>query len=386
MRFGANYLWVSDWWRDGVPARQDRRWIIAALVNGDLALRDGFAYGCFLRQLEGRKDIDYRHIHAWTVGGPTARSLEPGQDVLLIGRPRPFFGSFLATCASRLEGGMAGRFVDLADGRAGDSIRYGNRIFSRHVFEESPTAPYRRCDVDYAVLVHRRETINGEDRDLWCCGGIGLLGTLCNAVLLFDAVRRRRLVTQIRELAPWHPRHCPEDHFEACIRIDVRGGERLSGFLDAVTRGDRHAFDFRVDAVALGTEDGGKDVYLREKNDPDLEIECAESGHGGRVRRCNGGTWIRVSPSRFELLRLLAEDPNNGKRQALLRHFNILGPKEDREATAQEKNRLAKLAFDLSKFLSDDRLLGSKGNRSVRLDKKADCYTLGTLRVLVREG
>jgi len=279
---------------------------------------------------------------------------------------------------------MVGRFIDLADGRTGNSIRYGNRVFSRHVFEEAPSAPYRRCDVDYAVLAHRREHIGGEDRHIWSCGGIGLLGTLSNAVLLFDDLRRRRVVQQIRELAPWHPRHRPEDHFEVCVRVDVRGGERLAGFLDSLARGDGSAFDYRVDAVAIGTEDGGKQVYLREADEPDLELEASPTGSGGSVRRRNGDSWIQLTKPRFDLLRLLALDPKNGDRKVLFRELGILGSDEDREPTLQEKNRLSKLTHDINKCLSDDRLLGLKGARAVRLDKKADRYTLGALKIVLR--
>src|SRR5438128_114821 len=107
----SDYVWLENFWHDCIRQRRGRRWEVATLIDGDLALRDGYAHSLICGCLRDRRDVDYRYVRAWAIHDDPS-PLPPEVDVLFLGRPKPFAASRWADCAKRLEGRMYGHFID----------------------------------------------------------------------------------------------------------------------------------------------------------------------------------------------------------------------------------------------------------------------------------
>ena len=374
----SNYAWLENFWRDCIRPRRGRRWEVATLIDGDVALRDGYAHSLIRGCLRDRSDVDFRYIRAWSVYDDPD-PLPPNVDVLFVGRPKPFAASRLGVLARRLEGkNMYGRFIDPNTGQTGNSVGYGpprgGRFFTQHELEE-PFGRYCRCDRDYGILMLRREGVGEDTRTLVAIAGLGALGTLLLTVILTDDTRRRRLIEQAGALAPLGRHHLPRQGIEICVRVQVPDEEQLTTLLNGLSSG-APAFDFRVDAVAVAMEDGKRDVRIRAARSTHVELQTGDaSGRGGHVRLAHTGQPVALSARRFALLRRLVEAPDQATKDALCRHLGLM--KKRRGGRAQPNYAtLQKLVFDLNKNLKKDHAVGERNLRLVYFDRKKGRYVL----------
>ena len=377
----SNYLWLENFWRDCIRLRRGRRWEVATLIDGDVALRDGYAHSLIRNCLQDRSDVDFRYIRAWSVYDDPS-PLPPEVDVLFLGRPKPFAASRLADCAKRLEGRMYGDFVDPNTGQTGNSVRYGSpregRFFAQHELEE-PFGRYQRCDQDYGILMYRRDRVGDDTRTLVAIAGLGTLGTLLLAVILADDTRRTQLVRQAGALAPLGRHHLPGQCIEICVRVEVPGEEHLTNLLNILSSG-APAFQFQVDAVAVAMEDGKKDVRIREDGPTALELHAGDTGQrGGHVRLTHAGQAVALSGQRFALLQRLLDAPQQASKKELCRHLGLLKKQRPGRRAEPNYNALQKLVFDLNKNLKKDQSVGERNLRVVRFDRSEGRYVLSGL-------
>jgi hypothetical protein len=359
----ADYRWLDNFWDEVVAEREGRTWILATLYDKDILLRDGLAHALAFERLGSRRDVDCTFVQAWT------REREPvprlGQDVLFIGRAKPFARSGLGLLAVWLEAKACGLFLDHDEGTTGNVVRYGKAEFARHELEGPPEL-WRRCDVDYGVLLFRTD---GERR-VAALSGLSTLGTLGLTLLLTDDRLRREFVQQVRHLAPWHERLHPEVSFEICVRIQVEGAAGLANFLNT------RAFDFRVEAVAIAKGDGAQPwVQLNPQSEPELRLVPGTNG-GGTVSL--HGAEVRLPTRRFKLLRRLVESQRTST--ADLCHYLGFANGVRGKPNGREKIHLAKLVHDLNGSLAR---LPLPGRRLVRFSKQAHRYVLSGVRVTI---
>jgi len=378
----SSYAWLQNFWNECIAPRRGRHWEIATLIDGDIALRDGFAHALVRRCLRERADVSYRYIRAWAMhDDPTP--LPPEVDMLFIGRPKPFAVSRLAEFAKRLEGRMYGEFIDPNNGQTGNSVRYANdqgrRVFMEHELEE-PFGRYHRCDQDYGILMYRREEVRGAERTLVAIAGLGTLGTLLLTMILSDAAQRKELALQAGTLAPLTPRHLPRQCIELCVRVEVPGEKQLSNLLSALdSPWVEPPFRFQVDAVAVATDDG-KEIKIRDVTQTEMELRAAPEDQGGNVRLAHSGSLIALSPQRFALLRRLAEAPEACTREALCHDLGLVGKAPDGRQSVPKIGALLKLVHDLNKALKQDQSIGDRNVRLVHYDKRTERYVLKEVR------
>lgn len=329
--FRRNHGYLDTVFRDVLPERADRRWLVAVLHDDDFRLRDGRAVITLLDRLKDRGDITRHFVRAY--GTDPGASPPAGTDVLFVGRPKPFASSSLSRFARHLEGKSAGRWNDPADGTTGNSIQYGDVIFSRHELPTPPEHRQRRCDRDYGLLLFRGQFDAGDPlRRAVAVSGLSSFGTDCLMQVLCDDRLRAELLRQVRELASWQPEFRPEESFEICTQFQVDGEKQLADFLN------RPLFHFRVVAVAVA---GGK-PFVRRPLDLELELIPAPDG-GGYVRR-DGSSGVAIAPLRYKLLRYLVDNPGRRKISELAKY--IYGA-----ASEEECKRLVKLLFDTNQSL-----------------------------------
>jgi len=399
MRGFLDYLPLEEPWRRGIIKRVDRQWRVATLRDHDIRTRDGPALELVKKCLGDRSDIRYSYVQAWTAGDdePLAQaqddeSLPPGEDVVFLGRPK-LFGWWpclgIGKCARRFEQVMCGRVFDHPDGRAGDTIRYGNRRFSRHSIDE-PAPGYRRYDSDYAVFVYRTLKIDGELRQAIALAGLGALGTLLLLVVLAHPRLRSELARQARRIAPLSAgRHKPEEWIEVLTRFEVRDRRRLGNLLNMLEeslrcpRHEESTFDFflsQVEAVAVATRDGGREIRFSDPSDLAkiaLELQPFSGRKGGGLRRVDDGRSIDLPHMRFALLHQLVTVPDSSPEQLC----EVLEQERSRGETAEDPDgALRKLVHDLNNDLEP--LVGS---RPVQKCPKRLRYVLTGVRVEIVE-
>lgn len=360
MSWAKDYAWLHQFWRDVVAERAKRSWVVATLHDGDISLRDGVAFDLIREQLHGRP-VRYQFVRAWTVadGDPPP----PTEDVLLIGRPKPYaLAGAWKPFVGALESGT--RFPEKPDVRTtGNKVRFGEREFRRQELETSPEENYRRCDVDYGILIVKEADVGGGRRRLVAFSGLSTLGTLGLTILLTDAARRAELAAEVEKVLPWRDSFRPHESVEICVRIAVAGEDQLANILNL------RQFSFRVEAVAMATTRGPR-IALAPEAGPELWLIPDENGsHGGRVR-VSGAEDVWLTPPRFELLRRLVESPDRPTARTLCEHLSrTLGIANGGSETAQ-RLRVAKLAHDLNvrlrkqvPALAHARVVRSKGKR-----------------------
>jgi len=270
--------------------------------------------------------------------------------------------------AHRLESYARGRFVDPGDVTVGHSVRYEQRLFSRHELESAP-GQLRRSDLDYGLLLYRRERTGETERRLVALAGLSTLGTLGLALILTDDARRRELVRQARELLPWRAELHPEESAELCVRIHVPSEEHLANLLNAAE------FAFRVEAVALAP--GALGVQ------PQAEAEMVlvpDAQRQGGVLRLPGAAEVKLTRARFELLRMLVEEPSKATSSELCRRLGFASG-SGKTALKRRSVRLAKLVHDLNASLHA--VPGLQAGRLVRFRKKQRRYALTGARATV---
>jgi hypothetical protein len=368
MSWPRDYAWLEQFWSYVVGERAGRRWVVATLFDGDLLLRDAFAFVKLREQLSEHRNVHYRYVRAFTPAmGP---SLAPNEDLLLLARPKPFTSSSLSLFAARLEAKACGRFLDPGNGTTGHSIRYQGRLFTRHELE-TPPEHFRRCDLDYGILLHRRERIGDEEHRVVTIGGLSTLGTLGLTLILTDDARRAELIRQVRELAPWRPEHRPEESAEICVRIRVAGEDQLANILN-----HPEFITFRVEAVAIPPDE----VHLRDDDEVELVLLPQRQGRRGGVVRVPGAAEVKLSRARFALLRLLVEGHAPATIDELRRGLELGGTGDKARAS------LAKLVHDTN--LSLRSIPGLQHSRLVRFrrSERGEGYALiGARGTLVGE-
>lgn len=376
----SSYGWLENFWRDCIRLRRGRRWEVATLIDGDVALRDGYAHSLIRHCLRDRSDVDFRYTRAWSVYDDSD-PLPPEVDVLFLGRPKPFAASQLAECVKHLEGRgrMYGHFVDPNNGQTGNSVGYGppreGRYFTQHELEE-PFGRYQRCDQDYGILMHRRDRVGDDTRTLVAIAGLGTLGTLLLAVILADDERRKQLAREAHALAPLGQHHLWGQCIEICVRVEVPGEEHLSSLLNSLSSG-APAFQFQVDAVAVAMEDGKKDVRIREDRPTALELHAGDTvERGGHVRLTHAGQAVALPAQRFALLQRLIDAPQQASKKDLCRHLGLLTKPRPGRRAEPNYNALQKLVFDLNKNLKKDQSVGERNLRVVRFDRTEKRYVL----------
>jgi hypothetical protein len=375
----SQLLWFRDIWRDLLGPRRDRCWVIVVLKDGDFFLRDGLAYAWLYDSLRGRTDVTWRFVRAFMIDDRQL-PLRPGEDLIILGRGRPIAGTALGPCVTILEGPAAGKFLDPKTGESADTIKYGDRRYTRRFLEEPPFSPFRRCDRDYGVFMLRQHGSGADQRTIVSIGGLGSLGTLILMFLLHDESFRRELARAINKLVKWTVHHRPEQQFEICVRVEVDGEERLSRLLDALSRGERDAFDYRLEVVAVGTEGGKPDLFYRDEDHSDLELRI--DSDGGSLRAAGKTTWVRIAPLRFAVLRALVEDPQHSTPADLCRRLNFI-PADRAEPDGRQRNNLSRIIHDLNADLRSENLLGRRFTRAVRHCKKDGRYLLDGIQVTV---
>jgi hypothetical protein len=378
MAIFKNYQFLAHFWDALISIRSGQWWQVFTLYDGDAAVRDGIAHAYVRMRLGRRPDVCYRFAKAWE-GDDGPRSIEQGINYLLIGRAKPFYGSRISRWARYLERKSIGRFCDPNTGRTGGTIQYsmgGSRYFLSRRELDGSTGPHHRCDVDYGVLLCRQDE-GSDGRRLVSIGGLSTLGTLGLAVLLANDHHRERLRSQVRELAPWRPRHRADRGFEMCVRIEATGEERLSNLLNGLDQKDGALpFDYRVEAVAVETNEGSPAVHIRQPKGPEVEILPPEKGRkGGRLRLGGTGPHLKLSALRFRLVKELVEAPEGATTEHLCQILGYYDPAVE-ELSARHRQRLTKLVHDTNRALSVMGLTGSAGRRPVRNDRKIARYIL----------
>ncbi|TMB49910.1 MAG: hypothetical protein E6J56_22540 [Deltaproteobacteria bacterium] len=360
-----DYGWLDNFWRDVITP--GRRWVVATLYDADIFVRDALAHAVVRERLR-REGVDVRYQFVRPFEPAATPPLEPDEQLLFIGRPKPFRGSSLGTAAHRLESYARGRFVDPGDVTVGHSVRYDQRLFSRHELESAP-GQLRRSDLDYGLLLYRRERTGETERRLVALAGLSTLGTLGLALILTDDARRRELVRQARELLPWRAELHPEESAELCVRIHVPSEEHLANLLNAAE------FAFRVEAVALAP--GALGVQ------PQAEAEMVlvpDAQRQGGVLRLPGAAEVKLTRARFELLRMLVEEPSKATSSELCRRLGFASG-SGKTALKRRSVRLAKLVHDLNASLRA--VPGLQAGRLVRFRKKQRRYALTGARATV---
>jgi hypothetical protein len=292
--WGPDFLWIESFWDTVTASQSGRSWVVAVLHEGDIILRDAVAWA-LIREQFGRRlrkggvgDVDLAYVRAYAA--------EPEQacdDVIFIGRPRPYAFSRFARLAHDLESNAVGRFVDPGSGRLGDAIAYGRRSFRRHALDT--VVEYPRYDVDYAVLTYRRAKMGGHR--VVAISGLSSIGTLVLAMVLTDPSSRRELRRGVCELAGKAPGLRPEETFEICIRIDV-DEESLAHFLE------RPRYRFTVVAVAV---DGHTEPFLEPERTRQPEFAVLEEKDGAFFVSRAGYSGVRLRGHRALLLDELME-------------------------------------------------------------------------------
>jgi hypothetical protein len=350
--------WLEDFWDTVIAARPGRRWVVASLFEHDLNLRDALAHA-LLRVRLHRRDVDYRYVRAWLP--EPGRELGEREDILFLGRTKPFTASALAPIAWRLESEARGRFRDPPDGRTGNAIRYEQRDFKRHELEAPPES-YRRCDTDYGVLLVR----GGDGQRVVALAGLSSLGTLGLTLVLTDDARREALADQVRRIAEDLEPDCPETA-EICVRIEVPGEQQLANFLNTLD------FTFSAEAVAFSRfgADGKlvqQPVWFNMASQPVLRLVPGEVGAG--TVSVAGQPGVILTGARFTLLRRLVEAPEKATPEELCRLMFASAQKVDKG----ERVRLAKLVHDLNVNLRQ--IPGLPPGRLVRFSKREGRYVL----------
>jgi hypothetical protein len=351
----AQFGFLDTFWRDVIAPRPGREWLVGALFDGDLRVRDARALELVHERLHGRRDVRYRFVRAW-LADPTAAGAY--SDVFFIGRPRAYNSSGLAAFSSLLERDAVAQFRDTSTGRTGNSIRYRGLTFSRHELVVPPEDGYRRCDRDYGVLLYRGGIEGDPERRLVAIAGLSMLGTLGLTLVLTDDARRAELLGQVRRLAPWTPGLRPSESFEVCVRISVAGEEQLATFLNCPE------FRFQVEAVAVaGGEPAVRDARA-------AEIELVPRADGSGILRIEGLGEADLSPARFELIRFLHEQPDRATADVLRQElkFGKHGGKRSDQA-------LTKLVHDTNRQVRRQ-IRGLGGAHVIRHRKKTGRYYL----------
>jgi hypothetical protein len=351
-RFRTNYGFLDSFFTEVIAERQGRRLLVGALYDGDLGLRDAFALVHLLPRLRHHRALEVVYVRAY--------SAEPDwslakTDVLYIGRPKPFVPSRLSV-GKLLEAQSVGQWCDPTNGKMGNSIRYGERTFTRHELPTPPDEHYRRCDKDYGVLLFRRNGSNGPDGDhdqrLAALAGLSTLATAGLALILCDDTHRRELIRQVQELAPWHADMRPEEWFEICVQISVAGEDGLKNFLN------RPDFRFRVEAVAVA--EGGR-VMVRPP--AETEFELLRGTDGGGIVRLAGGE-VPLSALRCQLVLHLRDRAQ--RRSTIGDICRALYDKDTYDEKAHQK--AVKLIHDTNRALT--RLPGLEHSKIVHCDKR----------------
>jgi hypothetical protein len=382
MRGFYDYWWLEEPWRYAIDKRDDRQWLVAALQDYDLQLRDAYALNLLRKCLTGRSDIRYRYARAWTIGND--EPLPPGQDVVFLARPKLFGLSGFGACARPIERFMCGRIIDPPERRTGDTICYGDRQFTRRRLGEW-TEDYRRYDRDYGVFAYRTEEIDGERRQLIALAGLGGLATLLLAVVLAHPRLRRELAQQARCIAPLNARrHRPQEWIEVLIRFELDDASKLDDLLNTLEeslhrpRYEESTFHFKsqVEVVAVSTGAGGREIRYNDASDlADIMLELRPVGgrNGGRLRRIDDGRLIDLPHMRCVLLNRLVVDPDAPVEQlcAELEQERLPG-----ETPEDPHGALRKLVWDLNNDLEP--LLGI---RPVQKSSKLQRYVLVGVRV-----
>lgn len=372
--------WLRDFWDRILGSRRGRRWEVATLIDGNIFLRDGFAYSLVFHRLYGREDVGYRYVRAYMVdaGQP---SLNDEDDLVFIGRPKPFMGTVLGSFVQELEGPAVGRFCDLENGERALAIQYGWQRYERRVCDEPPFGRYRRSDRDYGIFMMRQQQNGAGYRTILSIGGIGSLGTLGLMVLLDDDECRRDLVTMVNDVVGWKDAHCPERHFEMCVRIEVPGRDRLDRLLHHASRRDPDLFEYGVEAVVVGSKEGKPELFFCQQVRADLYLKRGRDGsEAGEVRVGENGAWRPMAPQRFAVLLAIAEDPQRASPADLCRRLGFSSGRESRL-----KNNLSKVVHDLNGDLTSQEFLGSRVTRPVRFNKREGRYFLHQISATVTQ-
>lgn len=339
MSWKRDYRWLLNFWDDVVTDRLDRVWQLNVLHNADLWLRDAMAWGLLSERMLTRGNrFDRSYVRAWAAGTQVPVAEMANRDLIFLGRTKAFDSSRLAPWAHALGSNMLAEFVDGFDGRAGNCVKYAGRTFQIRELDTPPGQP-RRVDLDYGVIGFRETDVFGIRR-LMVFSGLTTLGTLGTTLVLVDDERRAELVSQVREVAPWNPKHRPEESFEICIRFHVDGQERLANSLNDP------AFAFRVEAVAIA---GVDTPYLREER-LDLLVHLPVMGRRGTVS-LPGSAELPIKPAPFQLLSHLVRRNGEATPEELAADLNLLQGTEDEETKKRVRGHIAKTVHDLNQAL-----------------------------------
>src|SRR5438093_924317 len=167
----------------------------------------------------------------------------------------------------------------------------------------------------------------------------------------------------------WRAELDPEESAELCVRIHVPSEERLANLLNAAE------FAFRVEAVALAP--GALGVQ------PQAEAEMVlvpDAQRQGGVLRLPGAAEVKLTRARFELLRMLVEEPSKATSSELCRRLGFASG-SGKTALKRRSVRLAKLVHDLNASLRA--VPGLQAGRLVRFRKKQRRYALRGARATV---
>jgi hypothetical protein len=336
MTWPPNFDFVDDFWGDVVNDDPDRIWQINALFGADLFLRDAYAWGLLRDRLRDRgARVQYVYVRAWDADAEIPFQKMKDRDLIFLGRTKGFESTRFGPYAYALGSRMSARFVDAFDGRLGNSVQYGKRVFTQHGIEVTPDQ-FRRCDVDYAVLSFRVANVGFQGRRLLGIAGLSTLGTLGLTMILLDDTRRRELARQVREVCPWDAKLRPWESFEVCVRIQV-DETRLADFLNDPD------FTFRVEVVTVEGD---------EPRARDDRVELRLGKQDGRHGTVNiGRDEVRIPVRRFELLRHLVKRKGQATAEELCADVGMRLDGASEAGDKRKRGLLAKMVHDLNHTL-----------------------------------
>jgi hypothetical protein len=358
MDWQSNFGFLEEsFWRDVVNDDPRRVWQVNALFGADLFLRDAYAWGLLRDRLRDRGErVKYMYVRAWDADREIPFEEMGGRDLIFLGRTKGFESTRLGPYGYAVGSRLKARFIDAFDGRLGDSVLYGKRVFTQHGIEVTPE-PFRRCDVDYAVLSFHVADVGFQVRRLLGISGLSTLGTLGLTLILVDDDRRRELARQVREVCPWDAKLRPWNSFEICVRIQVNE-KHLADFLN------RPKFDFRVEVVAV---EGGESRVREDR--AELRLGKLDGRHGTVTI---GGEMMKIPTRRFELLLRLVQRNGEASAEELCDDLGLpLDGAAEADVKKKRRGLLAKMVHDLNATFKDipglpqGRVIQMRGRRYV---------------------
>lgn len=358
---------------------------VLTTYSEDLFLKDGLAHALLREWVSKnhRVDFDYYFFRSWE-RDPLDPPFSPGQDdVIFLGRPKPFQFSNYGLAVMNLERDLQHRrFLDANANTTGHKVwykdQYREQVFESLVFERQNPEAHHRYFRDFTFFLYRCEEETFHRSAALC--GLSSLGTLL-LILILTSNRREQLKQQLQTLAQLRPEHRPDRLLEVCVRVDVADENHLKNLMKNISIGDPAAFDFQVEAVIVAKEGEEEEECFLRPNRYELRIKDDSNGKG-YVRLAGVGDRVALSRLRFSILRLFAEKPGAVTLEALCGAAGFTKGRE-KNLSDQEKGKLKKLIHDLNAQLKEDVFRDNQSAPLIRFDRERNRYVFEGVKVVI---